>query len=325
MSAHPPYFSNAEILTLDPTTIDPDFNGRIGLYYPAKCEALAALISVHGQNEPIKVVKSNPLSKTPWRLVAGSHRLHACISLGIDVRAIEVMGDDAALAQIQASENMDRRELEPLERALFVHAVAEAAKKRVLAEHGVDSQAALAGKARQNKVQYTEQEKADEVAASAVDNLSTAYSWKAEVAESLGLGAKEIQRSIRIYRCICEPLGALTDKFKDHPVAKVADNLLKLAALERGIRLQVINVLLAGPADLDYALRHVGVIKDAPYQSPYTKFSSQILGGWGRLGTAERRKFIPELVTAIPVGMRDDFVREIERQKAENSKAGGDA
>lgn len=307
MSAHPPYFSNAEVLTLDPTIIDADMAGRIGLYYADKCHALAALISAHGQNDPIKVVK---VSKGKWRLVAGLHRLHACMSLGIDVRAIEVAGDAAELAHIQASENTHRRELEPLERALFVHAVADAAKARVLTEHGVENEQQLGGLKRQNKVQYSEIEKADEGAKAAMDNLSTAYGWKAEVAEAMGLGLKDIQRSMRIHRLIIAPFPEMIDAFKDHPVAKVADSLLKIAAIKSEVsRRRVIEILIAGPKDLDYALRSAGLIDDKPTPSAYQKFSSQILGGWSRLGTAERRKFIPELVAAIPDGMRA-LVRE---------------
>ena len=319
MSEHPPYFANAEVLTLDPTTIDADMSGRIGLYYPDKCHALAALISVHGQNDPIKVVKAK--GKYAWRLVAGLHRLQACMSLGINVCAIEIIGrDDVALEQIQASENVDRRELEPLERALFVRAVATAARLRVLKEHGVDNDKALAAKAkaRAGKVQYSELDKADEVAELAGVNLTHAYGWREKTAAALGLDLNALKRSMRIHRMIIEPFPEMIDAFKDHPVAKVADSLLKIAAIKSEVsRRRVIEILLDGPKDLGMAMQMAGVtdVKVAP--EPYAKFSSQVLGGWSRLGTADRRKLIPELVAAIPAGMRAEFVAEIKRIEAE--------
>lgn len=310
MSAHPPYFANAEVLTLDPTTIDADMGGRIGLYYPAKCSALAALISAHGQNDPIKVVKD----KSGWRLVAGLHRLQACVSLGINVCAIEVMGDAADLERIQASENMDRRELEPLERAMFVRAVADAAKARVLAEHGVDNSKALAAKAKANKVQYSEIEKADETAEAARVNLTHAYSWRDETAEALGLDLNALKRSMRIHRMIIEPFPEMIDPFKDHPVAKVADSLLKIAAIKNEVqRRRVIEILLAGPKDLGFALKSAGVTEVKAAPEDYKKFSSQVIGGWSRLTTAQKRQFIPELAVVIPKGMRTLVRDELDR------------
>lgn len=314
MSAHPPYFANAEVLSLDPETVDCS-GKRIGLFYPAKAAALGALIAKHGQNEPIKVVRNKAGRARPWRLVAGLHRLEGIRQAGVaSVYAIEVLGDEAYLDQVQASENMHRRELEPIERAMFVQAVADAARVRVLAEHGVSNQHALAGKARQNKVQYSDAEKAEEMAEAAVDNLSIAYGWKAETAAALGLGPKDIQRSMRIYRCIVEPFPEHLDALKDHPVAKVADSLLKIAAIKDvKLRRKVVEVLIAGPADLGLAMQMAGVTDAKVAPEPYQKFSSQILGGWQRLPTADKRRFIPELVAAIPPGMRTLFREELDR------------
>jgi ParB family transcriptional regulator, chromosome partitioning protein len=309
------------VLSLDPNTIDRDFAGRIGLYFPAKAEALGALMKHSGQTDPIRVTKRKLRDKFEYRLVYGLHRLEGAILAGINVLAIETDGSDAELEAMQASENVNRRELEPLERALFVHAVAMAAKLRVMAEHGVESMQALGGKAKANRAQYSEIEKADEVAEAAVDNLSIAYGWKSETAEALGLGLKDIQRSMRIHRCIIGPFSELIYAFKDHPVAKVADSLLTICKInEEAQRRRVIELLIAGPKDLDYALRHVGLLKDAPYRSDYDKWSSQVLGGWSRMETAAKRKFIPELVAVIPVGMRAAVVEEIERL---NAAAGG--
>jgi ParB family transcriptional regulator, chromosome partitioning protein len=150
------------VLTLDPLTIDADESGRIGLFFPPKAEALGLLMAKEGQHDPIKVTKRKLKDRFEYRLVYGLHRLRGAISAGITIKALlEESTDDAVLDVMQASENLNRRELEPLERALFVHTVSMAAKLRVMEEHGVASAQALGGKAKANKVQYSEIEKAE--------------------------------------------------------------------------------------------------------------------------------------------------------------------
>lgn len=300
-------------LLLDPATIDPDIDGRIGLFFPAKAEAIGLLMEAHGQHDAIKVRRAPSGSAFAWILVYGLHRLEGARQRGIQVLAIEAReGDD--FHRLQASENMDRRELAPLERAMFVAAVADAAQRRLEATHGTSSQQAIAGRARQAKVQYSDAEKADDLAKAAVDNLSIAYGWKAETAEACGLGPKDVQRNMRIFRCVIEPNRDLMDAFKDHPVAQKASELLEIAALRDAIlRRKVIETLITGPKELDYVLRMLGIRQEEAAPNPYAKFTSQILGGWDRLSTAQRRRFIPDLAQAIPAGMRTLLREELER------------
>lgn len=309
------------ILSLDPATIDEDIDGRIGLYFPSKAEAYAGLINAHGQNDPIKVRRAPKLSKFEWVLVAGLHRLRACTIIGSKVRAIEVVGDDAAIRLIQASENHDRRDLGPIERAMFVHAVAEAAKTRLLAAHQGKSQIEVARERKAAKVQFSDLEKADDRAAVCVDTFVQSYSWKAETAEALGLGPKDVQRAIRIFDCVVAPNRDLMEAFKDHPVAQTNSRLLEIAAIrDAAKRRQVIETLINGPKDLGLTLQMVG-LKPAPVTAEtaatYLKFTSQITSGFARLGTAEKRRFIPEFVAQMPKGMRDLLREELNREQGQ--------
>jgi hypothetical protein len=152
--------------------------------------------------------------------------------------------------------------------------------------------------------------------------LSRAYSWSEQVAEASGFGRTDIQRSMRIYRCIVEDNRDLMDAFKDLDVAKSADALLKIAALkDASVRRKVIETLISGPKDLDYVFRMLGITADKPEVTPYTKFASQILGGFSRLGTADKRRFIPDFVGAIPKGMRALVREELDRLDAEGGAA----
>jgi ParB family transcriptional regulator, chromosome partitioning protein len=313
------------ILTLDPATIDPDPKGRIGLFFPAKAAALGLLMKQKGQNDPIKVVKlatkstkhdyGKVTTNYAWRAVTGRHRLEGCLREGLQIQAIEVAGTAAELLGIQKSENLDRRDLEPLEHSMFVRVVADEAKNAVLEKHGVASLDALGGLSRANRVQFSEMEKADEFADVTVDNLSTAFGWKEETAKALGLDPKSLQRALRIHRLIVEPFHDLIDVFKDHPVAKVRDSLLKICAIaDEPTRRKVVECLCAGPTDLGYAFAHCGLSPEKAEPEPYRKFSGQIMGGWSRLNTAQQRRFIPEFVSQLTPAQRS-FLRDELNQK----------
>ncbi|WP_432769770.1 MAG: ParB N-terminal domain-containing protein [Sphingopyxis sp.] len=228
-----------EVLELNPAEID--VSGRVGLFFPEKAEAYGVLIARDGQRTPITVRRNGSRAKLPWKLVAGLHRHAGCLSAGLPVRAIVVEGDEDELRAVQASENLDRRELLPLERAMFVAAVAEAARNRAYALHGVDNDRALGAKAkaaggkmpqaendRANRVQFTPVEKADDEAAIASGFLMAAYSWRDATAEACGLNIDALKRSLRIYRIIVEPNRDLMDAFKDCAVAANASALLAI-------------------------------------------------------------------------------------------------
>lgn len=232
-----------QVLELEPDAIDA--SGRIGFFYPEKAEAYAALIKQDGQRTPITVRRNGSRAKQPWTLVAGRHRHAACAIAGIKVRALVAKGDDAELRAVQASENLDRRDLAPLERAMFVAAVADAAKERLRVLHGGKSQQQIAAEIgaserrgilpqrstdRAGKVQFTPVEKADAEAEGAADALSQAYSWRDTAAEACGLSIDALKRSLRIFRIIVEPNRDLMDGLKDHPVAENASALLAICA-----------------------------------------------------------------------------------------------
>lgn len=306
---------SSDIMLLPVGDIDRDEAGRIGLFYPAKAEALAALIATNGQTTPIWVRKTGNRAKTLWKLVAGLHRLRACEALDIKVFAVEFTGTDDELRAYQASENVDRRELAPLERAMFVNAVVEATRSFVLKNFGVESDKALAAKAKAAKTQFGEFDLADADADAAGDNLSRAYGWADEAAAACGLGVRDLQRSLRIYRCIIGGNRDLIDAFKDHPVAQTADALLKIAAIkDHAVRRKVIETLIAGPKDLAYALQAHGLALPPAETNPYAKFTSQITGGWARLGLADQRAFVPQFVADMKPSIRQLLREELDKQ-----------
>ena len=113
--------NGARAFSIDPETVHvPE---RIGFLHEDKAVALGRLIAVDGQRDPIKVqrLKRHPSGKD-WKLVVGMHRLHGCLLEEIMVLAFEVEGSADQLAELEASENLHRRPLGPIERAKFTAA-----------------------------------------------------------------------------------------------------------------------------------------------------------------------------------------------------------
>lgn len=133
MNAQPPFLANAQVFSLDASEVET--GTRIGFLHVDKATALGRLIAVDGQRDPIKVVKNKKGAARPWRLVTGMHRLHGCEMEGISVLALEVSGKPEDLADLEASENLHRRPLGPIERAKFTAALVRAAQERVARQH----------------------------------------------------------------------------------------------------------------------------------------------------------------------------------------------
>jgi ParB-like chromosome segregation protein Spo0J len=334
-----------QVLELDPATID--VTDRIGLFFPEKAEAYSALLARDGQHTPIFVRRNGSRAKLPWKLVAGKHRHAGCVIAGIAVRALVVEGDEDALKAVQASENLDRRDPSPLERAMLVAAVADAAKARLIKLHDGKSQQQIAAEigaserrgkmpqrsdGRESKVQFTPVEKADAEAESAADTLAQAYRWRDATAEACGMGIDALKRSLRIFRILVEPNRDLLDAFKDHPVASNASALLAICAKgnePKNVR-AVLEWLIANPAaaTADEALVALELMPSrggtgAPATGD-TKFLNGLQSNLQRLSLNGQRRAAEVIAQSITpsalVAVRDAISARIAAMDGEKSK-----
>lgn len=341
-----------EVLAIDPNAIDPDWPGRVGQFFPLKSEGLARLIDADGQHEPIRIMRAGNKAKLPWRLVAGLHRWDACRSLGRAVEARVFTGTKEEARRLQASENIDRRQMTVLERAMFVAAVAEAAQARVFAVHGVDSAQAL-GAARtnargnlhraSNDIRYVapdraqdQMAKADAEAQAAVNALSSAYGWREEVCAALDMSLDKVKRSLRIYRQIVEPHRALLDAIKDHPIANNQDALVTLAGQTAAMRAAVLEWFGDHPdaTTLDQAMVALGAARSkgdraADQQEGQTKFLTRAESNLERLSPSVWRSWAPSLAKKIKpsalLAVRDAIDAQIAALGGADGLGGDDA
>lgn len=306
MNGHPPFFANAQLLDLQPADVlVPE---RIGFLHEDKAVALGRLMAVDGQRTPINVVKrKNAKPGTPqWQLVTGRHRLRGAELEGLPIFAIEVIGKPEDLVDLEASENLHRRPLGPIERAKFTAALVQAAQERIAREHGNLSNQKLGAKIRWEKVRLGETRVDDALsqeAADACDKMSQAYGWAESVADALGLDRRTIHRDLTLYRLLIEPFPDLAQALAMHPVIGENASQLRLIAQvqDEGLRRRVIALVLAdGHMTVEAARVEVGVDRTANVEPvPEQKFMNAVVGNLSRLSAPQQKRHVDSLVRAL--------------------------
>lgn len=305
--------AGAQLIELSPEHVDE--GERIGFLHEDKAAALGRLMAVDGQRDPIKVV-ANPKSRDkPWRLVTGMHRLIGARLESITVWAIEVTGKREELADLEASENLHRRPLAPIERAKFTAALVQAAQERIARQHGELSHQKLGAKLRWDRVKAGEaraEEALAEESGDAYAKVAQAYGWEESVGDALGMSRRSIHRDLELFRLVIEPFADLAEQLSKHPV--VGENASQLRAVaqvkDEADRRLVIEALLADDElGAEDARILAGVDRPAgPAPLPYQKHYDAITGGWSRLGTSERSRFIREkFVTLLTPGQKREL------------------
>ncbi|MEL7784094.1 hypothetical protein AAG607_13790 [Citromicrobium bathyomarinum] len=313
-----PVLANAQLLELAPA--DVLIPERVGFLHEDKAAALGRLMAVDGQRDPIKVVRNLPSKaiadvvaegKQPWKLVTGMHRLMGASFESITVFAIEVSGKAEDLADLEASENLHRRPLGPIERAKFTAALVQAAQERIAREHGGLSQQKLAVKARWERVRQQEST-AEEALTEEVEDtcakIAHVYGWEESVGEALGMSRRSIHNDLSLFRLVIEPFAELAEPLSKHPV--VGENASQLRTIAQvkaqDTRRTVIETLIANPEmSADDARILAGV--DAPKGAAPTveqKHRNAIEGGWSRLSVPQQRRFLPRFVGLLTPGMK---------------------
>ncbi|WP_086733742.1 hypothetical protein [Erythrobacter colymbi] len=319
MKARTPLLTSAQVLELSP--IDIEIPERIGFLHEDKAAALGRLMAVDGQRDPIKVTRNLPKKsiegivaegKKAWRLVTGMHRLTGAAMEGITVFAIEVKGKPEDLADLEASENLHRRPLGPIERAKFTAALVTAAQERIARAHGDLDQYQRGAKARWDRVRHGEEgaEAAlrDETE-DACAKIAQAYSWEESVGEALGMSRRTIHNDLALYRLVIEPFPDLAERLAKHPV--VGENGSQLKALtqlkDEGVRRRVIEALLADPEiGVEDAKIAAGAEAFAAKVEPvaHMKFVFAVESNWKRLTIPQQREQLPRIAAMLTPEMK---------------------
>lgn len=309
------------VLQIDP--LDIDTSKCIGLVFPEWEEALGKLIKADGQRQPVGVISNGPRASKPWTLTFGRHRVGGILREQLPfVRAIIDEGGEAS----QASENVDRRHLGPIEHALFVRSIADAAEARVKREHGDFSPQEIGIRKRWDAMNAKAKgvEREDELADADAEhsrlNLSRLYGWREETAEILGMSLASLKRTLSLYRSIIAPFPDLYADLARHPI--VGDNasaLREIASYAEPSRRAIIEGLIEAP-DMTLAQALEGLALKAgkaPAPTGATKYQDNAGANIARLSLSDQRSWAPAFAKAVKPQALRDFITACEERAKE--------
>ncbi|PXW79025.1 ParB/RepB/Spo0J family partition protein [Blastomonas natatoria] len=294
------------IIEIDPNAVER--GERIGLYWHDKAAALGALMARDGQNDPIKVRPGRKGGK-PFILVAGLHRLEGAKRADLaTVKAIIVEGDELQLRLIEASENMHRRDFGPIEKALFVRALADVYEAQFRAAHPEGTQQQIAARARweaeKDRVQHSAETLASLEAENAGETISHAYGWVQTTAEALGMTSRSLRDYLLIHRQIIAPLPDHYEDLARHPIGQKRKSVMELAEIgDLDNRRAVIDCLLEYPLGLTIAQAKeiVGIREAKLGQSPLPKGPvDRVFSNLNRWSSNDWTSAAPQIAAAVP-------------------------
>lgn len=304
MKAPGSLLSGANLFELSASHVDE--GERIGFLHEDKAAALGRLMAVDGQRDPIKVVANPKNPDRPWRLVTGMHRLIGARIECIPVWAIEVAGKPEDLADLEASENLHRRPLQPLERAKFTAALVQAAQERIAREHGQLSHQRLGAKLRWDRVKAGEsrvEEALNDETGDACAKFAQAYGWEESVGEALGMSRRSIHNDLQLFRLLVEPFPALVEQLSKHPtIGENASALREIAQVKaEGDRRKVIEAVLEDEhLSVEMARATIGIVRPGgPAPTAEQKIVNAVIGNMARLSATAQKHHIDVIVRTL--------------------------
>ena len=229
-------------ILVDPNDIED--GPRIGLFWPEKADAIGALMKADGQNEPIKIRTNSKGAEKPWLLVVGRHRKHGAIRHGISqISALVAKGSAEQCREMEASENMDRRDLGAIEKAMFVRARADIYEGRFF--DGQDGRSAQqigqskrwSSEASLN-VLIDDEKRADLEAEHSAETISGLYGWQDEAADAMGMTSRSLRTYLFIYRTVVavagtdESQGGRVHALARHPLGQKRKSVIEIGKIK---------------------------------------------------------------------------------------------
>ncbi|MBP1844790.1 ParB family chromosome partitioning protein [Rhizobium petrolearium] len=236
--------------------------------------AIAQSIVEHGLINPITVRLTPNAKGGRFTLVAGAHRLRACIlNEDTEIEAMIVEGDKAEAQLIEITENLFRNELSVIDRAIFVQSYREIWEQK----HG------KVEPGRPGNCANLSQLFADE---------AEAGSFSLHVAERMGLSRRAIERLGNIAKSLHPDVRAAV---RGTPVADNQSALLKIAKMEPQKQRRAAVALRAEP-DFKKALALVEPPPPLPNaKAKQAELLSRLVTAWEDASEETRRQFLDHI------------------------------
>lgn len=230
-------------------------------------QGLALSIAESGLQQPIAITRPDKEGRS--RLVMGAHRLEACRLLGWEaIPAAFVTGDKLKSRLMEIDENLFRRELNPLDRAVFLaerKSIHEALHPET--RHGGD----------RKSVDFL------------VGNQSAIIAFRSETAEKLGISVRAVSLSMEIMKIAPD----VRAKLVGTPIAEVQKELLALARLGPDMQRKAIKALLREDDPAASVAQAVAEIEG--HRTPEPDPLAKMIALWGRIDLKTKRRFFAHL------------------------------
>ena len=233
---------------------------------PAWVETLADLFQTQGQKSPIEVIAAGDR----YRLVFGHHRLGAAKRIGADViqavvKSAEDFASEADIVLAEITENLARRELSVLDRAVDI------ARWRELYE----ATHLIAKPGRKAKPVS-----ADELTAKFAVNFSVAAQT------AFGLSERNIFRAVKV----ASIPGEVRDRIALHAIADNQSELLALAAAPPSHQANIAALLTSEPPQASSVADAVAIIERLPAPQKEPRWQ-KVASAFSSLKEAEQDRF----------------------------------
>jgi ParB family chromosome partitioning protein len=274
-----------DIIALDAREIDA--TGRLRAVDDHWSRALGRIMIAEGQRTPIEVAH-NPQAKSPWKLVSGGHRHAAAIHFPElnPLRCIEVPAGELDRRHSEIAENLWRRELNPLERAVFVAEMHDVLRARAGLSSDASAQSIAAN------VRWKKELRRAAGDASAI--VADAYGFTVEIADRVGLSKRTIENDLMVARRL-NPTVQI--KLRGHAAAGNATQLRALARLEEADQSAVVDHLLAGARSVSEALARIA--NRQPVSAEDRRLST-FIGAFSRMTLSQKRGALEALAGLLP-------------------------
>lgn len=261
---------------------------------PVWARALGQIMLVETQRQPIELCRLP--GQTDFLLVTGGHRVEGRrLTEQATVKAVFVSADALQRRAAEVSENLFRRDLEPLDRAAFVAELIHLQKVRA----GIDP--AKDGRSVSAKARWAQA--ASEDATDATAMIAVAYGWAADVGAQIGLSERTIRDDLLLHRGLRPDVVA---QLRGHPIAKNAGQLRALAKMAEADQRQAAILIFEGKAK--GASDALDILRQRTAPSAEAKRLSAFVGAFERMGAAEKRAALQTLAKLkLPAGVAITF------------------
>ena len=284
------------IIELHPDQIDA--SDRLLPIDPVWADAVGLMMKTDGQLTPVDV-RLLP-GRSDYKLVVGGHRHAGAVAHGLMLEARIVSNDGIQSRLREASENVQRRDLSPIDRAKSIAELVEVHK----AAAGIDPEMKGQTVAINARWQKSVEDEADDTS----DTMSLVYGWADAAAEKAGVTRRTVYRDLELLRRIPASIAEAL-RSAGHPVFHNAGQLKALAGLQPAEQSKVLGLLLHADAAIAGApfqkvTDAIGAMRGRTTTPPPQKRLNTFVDTFSRMPLTEKKGALAELGERLPKGFR---------------------